>query len=193
MLNLQPGDRIELFYEGAPATKIRATVDRLLTSREEGMGIAVEDYAACWIEIIVDEPTDMDASQVVLLNTDFHYRLNGRRVTLRKCEPAASGVSSASQNPLRKFCVLVSISTKTLGEAMSHHYSGPEFGFPHGDTRLDFTDLYAFQRTVEGGTLGKAKSQLPQIWCRFTRREVGGRGSKVGLNTSVDDQSPTTG
>jgi hypothetical protein len=27
---------------------------------------------------------------------------------------------------------------------MSHHYSGPDFGFPHGDARLDLTDLYAF-------------------------------------------------
>jgi hypothetical protein len=23
---------------------------------------------------------------------------------------------------------------------MSHHYSGPDFGFPHGDARLDFTE-----------------------------------------------------
>ena len=29
---------------------------------------------------------------------------------------------------------------------MSHHYSGPDFSFPHGDARLDFTDLYAFQK-----------------------------------------------
>src|SRR3984957_20173678 len=29
---------------------------------------------------------------------------------------------------------------------MSHHYSGPNFGFPHGDSRLDFTDLYAFPK-----------------------------------------------
>ena len=29
---------------------------------------------------------------------------------------------------------------------MSHHYSGPEFGFPHGNALLDFTDLYAFPR-----------------------------------------------
>jgi Domain of unknown function (DUF4331) len=28
---------------------------------------------------------------------------------------------------------------------MSHHYSGPDYGFPHGDARLDLTDLYAFQ------------------------------------------------
>jgi hypothetical protein len=27
---------------------------------------------------------------------------------------------------------------------MSHHYSGPDYGFPHGDARLDLTDLYAF-------------------------------------------------
>src|SRR5215813_3025712 len=29
---------------------------------------------------------------------------------------------------------------------MSHHASGPNFGFPHGDARLDMTDLYAFTR-----------------------------------------------
>ncbi len=27
---------------------------------------------------------------------------------------------------------------------MSHHYSGPDYGFPNGDARLDLTDLYAF-------------------------------------------------
>jgi hypothetical protein len=84
MINLESGDRIELFFEDAPATTIFATVDRLLTDREEGMGVAVEDYCACWIEITVDEPRDMHPNQVILFNTDFHYRLNGRRVTLRK-------------------------------------------------------------------------------------------------------------
>jgi hypothetical protein len=29
---------------------------------------------------------------------------------------------------------------------MSHHYSGPDFGFPRGDARLDFSDLYAFPK-----------------------------------------------
>lgn len=84
MLNLQSGAQIELFYEDAPATTIRATVGRLLSDQDEGMGIEVEDYIACWIEITVDEPSDMDAGEVVLLGTDFQYRLNGRRVTLRK-------------------------------------------------------------------------------------------------------------
>ena len=29
---------------------------------------------------------------------------------------------------------------------MAHHYSGPDFGFPRGDARLDLTDLYAFPK-----------------------------------------------
>ena len=29
---------------------------------------------------------------------------------------------------------------------MSHHYSGPDFGFPRRGARLDFTDLYAFPK-----------------------------------------------
>jgi Domain of unknown function (DUF4331) len=29
---------------------------------------------------------------------------------------------------------------------MSHHYCGPDFGFPHGDARLNLTDLYAFPK-----------------------------------------------
>jgi hypothetical protein len=84
MLNLQSGDRIELFDEDAPETTIRATIGRQLTDREEGMGTEVEDYTACWIEITLDEPSDIDPKQVVLLGTDFQYRLNGRPVTLRK-------------------------------------------------------------------------------------------------------------
>jgi hypothetical protein len=34
---------------------------------------------------------------------------------------------------------------------MSHHYSGPDFGFPHGDARLDFTDLFAFPKPGDAG------------------------------------------
>jgi hypothetical protein len=34
---------------------------------------------------------------------------------------------------------------------MSHHYSGPDFGFPHGDPRLDFSDLNAFPKPGEAG------------------------------------------
>jgi hypothetical protein len=34
---------------------------------------------------------------------------------------------------------------------MSHHYSGPDYGFPHGDARLDLTDLYAFPKPGDSG------------------------------------------
>jgi len=34
---------------------------------------------------------------------------------------------------------------------MSHHYSGPDFAFPHGDARLDLTDLYAFPKPGDAG------------------------------------------
>jgi Domain of unknown function (DUF4331) len=29
---------------------------------------------------------------------------------------------------------------------MPHHYFGPDYCFPHGDARLDLTDLYAFPK-----------------------------------------------
>jgi hypothetical protein len=34
---------------------------------------------------------------------------------------------------------------------MSHHYSGPNFGFPRDDARLDVTDLYAFPKPGDPG------------------------------------------
>src|SRR5882762_9520050 len=34
---------------------------------------------------------------------------------------------------------------------MSHHASGPNFGFPRGDARLDMTDLYAFRKPGDPG------------------------------------------
>ena len=34
---------------------------------------------------------------------------------------------------------------------MSHHYSGPNWGFPRGDARLDLTDLYAFPKPGDAG------------------------------------------
>src|SRR5258708_35540867 len=34
---------------------------------------------------------------------------------------------------------------------MSHHASGPNFGFPRGDARLDMTDLYAFAKPGDPG------------------------------------------
>ena len=37
--NLESSDRIELFYEDFPEATIRATVNRLLSDGDEGMGL----------------------------------------------------------------------------------------------------------------------------------------------------------
>ena len=34
---------------------------------------------------------------------------------------------------------------------MAHHYSGPDFSFPHGDARVDHCDLFAFPAPEGGG------------------------------------------
>jgi hypothetical protein len=39
MLNFESGDRIQLFYEDSPEAIIRATVNRLFSDRDEGMGL----------------------------------------------------------------------------------------------------------------------------------------------------------
>jgi hypothetical protein len=39
VLDLECGDRIERFYEDSPEATIRATVNRLLSDRDEGMGL----------------------------------------------------------------------------------------------------------------------------------------------------------
>src|SRR5215218_2272693 len=41
-------------------------------------------------------------------------------------------------------------STTARGAAMAHHYSGPDFSFPHGDPRVDHCDLFAFPTPGEG-------------------------------------------
>jgi len=84
MVNLESGDRIELFFEDAPATTLCGTVGRLLTDSDEGMGVEIEDYTACWIEIVLDEPHESRTDHVILLGTDFQYRLSGRPVNVRK-------------------------------------------------------------------------------------------------------------
>jgi hypothetical protein len=52
---------------------------------------------------------------------------------------------------------------------MSHHASGPNFGFPRGDARLDMTDLYAFPKP---GHPGKSilRSNEVGIWARTVDR-----------------------
>jgi hypothetical protein len=45
---------------------------------------------------------------------------------------------------------------------MSHHYRGPNIGFPRGDARLDLTDLYAFAKP---GDPGKSSLSIKNELC----------------------------
>src|SRR5216683_2454907 len=68
------------------------------------------------------------------------------RVTCQCFSPESSrGLNRASCSESREPMI------PSQGErpSMSHHYSGPDFGFPHGDARLDLTDLYAFPKPGE--------------------------------------------
>ena len=94
MPDLVVGDHIELLYADSPRTVMHATVSRILTDQDEGMGPEVEDYVACWFEIDITGFEGEDVTQISLradawasamtLGTDFKYSLNGRHVTLRK-------------------------------------------------------------------------------------------------------------
>lgn len=87
------GDQIELVFEDEPEIVIRATVSKLLSDRDEGMGPEVEDYIACFCEIEMEQ-TEADAAQEVsrtdawkrtlALGTDRKCSLDGRPVRLRK-------------------------------------------------------------------------------------------------------------
>jgi hypothetical protein len=46
---------------------------------------------------------------------------------------------------------------------MSHHYSGPDFGFPHGDARVDLSDLFAFPHPGDAGKTTLIMNAHPSV------------------------------
>jgi hypothetical protein len=83
MEDLFVGDRISLTFDDPPGDQITATVCRILSDREEGLGPEVEDYVACWLEVSCEGDIHRTISNVVLL-TDGRYSFDGRCVTIRK-------------------------------------------------------------------------------------------------------------
>lgn len=83
MEDILVGDRISLIFDDAPRGQITATVNRMLSDKEEGLGPETEDYIACWIEIILDGDTCSSISDVILM-TNCRYSFDGRSVTIRK-------------------------------------------------------------------------------------------------------------
>ena len=79
---------------------------------------------------------------------------------------------------------------------MSHHYCGPHLGFPHGDARLDITDLFAFSKTVrEARVLVETVVEDSIVEFRYDRPSMQGcraiRDRLESLKPSLEDLSPT--
>ena len=77
------GDRISLTFDDMPRDRIIATVARMPSDIEEGLGPQIEDYVARWLEIRPDGDTRAAISNVLLM-TNGRYSLDGRFVTIRK-------------------------------------------------------------------------------------------------------------
>jgi hypothetical protein len=68
---------------------------------------------------------------------------------------------------------------------MSHHTSGPDFGFPHGDARLGMTDLYAFTKP---GDPVQIRIAAARVWICSAQGESAQR--RVGRSKDLEgDQS----
>ena len=84
MINLQPGDQIEIVFVDAPGQLARATVRRFLSDREEGLSPEAEDYIFCWLEVNPDHQGALARTQTIALGSDFKYYIDGREVQIRK-------------------------------------------------------------------------------------------------------------
>ena len=70
---------------------------------------------------------------------------------------------------------------------MSHHYSGPDWGFPHGDARLDLTDLYAFPKPGNAGKSRMSDDRSGEGGSQFSLMELasGVSASKIASKTTA--------
>src|SRR5215204_1647545 len=73
-----------------------------------------------------------------------------RRLIARRRRPAdmetirCRSTSERIQRPIGQRPSLAGVHDRRGGTRMAHHYSGPDFSFPHGDPRVDHCDLFAF-------------------------------------------------
>jgi hypothetical protein len=70
---------------------------------------------------------------------------------------------------------------------MSHHSSGPDWRFPHGDARLDLTDRYAFPRPGNAGTSRMSNLRSGEGGSQFSLLELasGVSASKIASKTTA--------
>src|SRR5262245_16893323 len=72
---------------------------------------------------------------------------------------------------------------------MSHHASGPNFGSPCGDARLDFTDLYAFSKQDRSILVLNVHPSMAVNPARPTTREPFAPGALYEIKIDDDDDS----
>jgi hypothetical protein len=70
---------------------------------------------------------------------------------------------------------------------MSHHYSGPDWGVPPWDARLDLTDLYAFPRPGNAGKSRMSDHRSGEGGSQFSIMELvsGVSASKIASKTTA--------
>jgi hypothetical protein len=85
MDELQVGDHIELAFAEASEEPVKATVVRILTDQQEGLGPEAEEYVTCWLEIAVEHPGVPPQLKTIAFCTSWKYYLNGRLLSVRKC------------------------------------------------------------------------------------------------------------
>jgi protein involved in polysaccharide export with SLBB domain len=90
MIDLQPGDQIDIVFADAPGHSARATVTRLLSDQQEGLSSEAEDYVFCWMEISPEHQGILAQTQTITLGADWKYYMDGREVEIRKCSKPAS-------------------------------------------------------------------------------------------------------
>ena len=79
-----PGDRVEIVFTDNPARPLEATICSALSNQQEGLGVEVEDYVACWLEVSFGSCRDVQEHRSISLGTDFRYSMDGRELLLRK-------------------------------------------------------------------------------------------------------------
>ena len=80
MNSFKTGDHIAVTFVDGSGEEFRATVQRVLSDEDEGLGPEVQDYIAYWLEI---EPEAGEGTLTASYGLDRQYFIGGRRATIR--------------------------------------------------------------------------------------------------------------
>ena len=90
MIDLHPGDRIDIEFGDSLEQSARATVSRFLSDQQEGLSPEAEGYISCWMEVTPDHPERFARTRTIAFCVDWKYYMDGREVKIRKCSEPGS-------------------------------------------------------------------------------------------------------